>query len=271
MNLRSSRSTSFFGVVLAALLSLHSCQSVPLTGRSQLSLISESEMVSMSLTSYDEFLKENKLSTNKQQNEMISEVGAKVSAAVEKYLKDNGFESYIENFKWEFNLVDSDVPNAWCMPGGKVVFYTGILPYTQDENGIAVVMGHEIAHAVARHGNERMSHAMIVQMGGIALSTAIQEKPEETQALYNMAYGATTQVGVMLPFSRKHEYEADQMGLIFMAIAGYDPRSAVAFWKRMSANGGGTPEWLSTHPVDENRIAALEKLMPEALKYYQGH
>ncbi|RKD88213.1 M48 family metallopeptidase [Mangrovibacterium diazotrophicum] len=257
-------------LLVAAALFLHSCQSVPLTGRSQLSLIPESDMVSMSLTNYDEFLKENKLSTNKQQTEMVKRVGAKMAAAVEKYLRDNGFGSYVENFKWEFNLVDSDVPNAWCMPGGKVVVYTGILPYTQDESGLAVVMGHEIAHAVARHGNERMSHAMLVQMGGVALSTAVQEKPEETKALYNMAYGATTQVGVMLPFSRKHEYEADQMGLIFMAIAGYDPRSAVAFWQRMSANSGGTPEWLSTHPVDQNRIAALEKQMPEALKYYSG-
>jgi len=249
---------------------LQACKSVPLTGRSQLSLIPESEMVSMSLTNYDSFLKENKISTNKGQTELVKRVGVRIAAAVEKYLKDNGFESYISNFNWEFNLVDSDVPNAWCMPGGKVVVYTGILPYTKDENGLAVVMGHEIAHAVARHGNERMSHAMLVQMGGMALSTAIQEKPEETQNLYNMAYGATTQVGVMLPFSRKHEYEADEMGLIFMAIAGYDPRSSVAFWQRMSANSGGTPEWLSTHPVDSNRIEALQKMMPEALKYYQG-
>lgn len=257
-------------LLVLVLTALQACKSVPLTGRSQLSLIPESEMVSMSLTNYDDFLKENKLSTNKQQAEMVKKVGGRIAAAVEKYLKDNGFESYISNFNWEFNLVESDVPNAWCMPGGKVVVYTGILPYTKDENGLAVVMGHEIAHAVARHGNERMSHAMLVQMGSLALSTAIQEKPEETKNLYNMAYGATTQVGVMLPFSRKHEYEADDMGLIFMAIAGYDPRSAVAFWQRMSANSGGTPEWLSTHPVDANRIAALEKMMPEALKYYQG-
>ncbi len=248
---------------------LNSCKSVPLTGRSQLSLIPESEMVSMSLTNYDQFLAENKLSTNKEQTAMIKRVGAKVAAAVEKYLTDNGFASYIENFNWEFNLVDSDVPNAWCMPGGKVVFYTGILPYTQDENGIAVVMGHEIAHAVARHGNERMSHSMLVQFGSVAVATAVQNEPEEMQAIYNQAYGVGSQVGVMLPFSRKHEYEADQMGLIFMAMAGYDPRSAVAFWQRMSANSGGTPEWLSTHPVDENRISALEKQMPEALKYYQ--
>ncbi len=256
---------------LVVVLLLNSCSSVPLTGRQQLSLVSESEMVSMSLTSYDEFLKENKLSTNQQQTAMVKRAGAKIAAAVEKYLKDNGFESYISNFNWEFNLVDSDVPNAWCMPGGKVVVYTGILPYTQDETGLAVVMGHEIAHAVARHGNERMSHAMLVEYGGVALSTALQNKPEETKALYSSAYGIGSQVGVMLPFSRKHEYEADEMGLIFMAIAGYDPREAVDFWKRMSANGGGTPEWLSTHPVDANRVAALEKMMPQALTYYQGN
>jgi len=266
MILTSLRTSVFLSVILI----LSSCKSVPLTGRSQLSLIPESEMVSMSLTNYDDFLKENKLSTNKQQADMVKKVGARMAGAVEKYLRENGFESYLENFKWEFNLVESDVPNAWCMPGGKVVVYTGILSYTQDENGLAVVMGHEIAHAVARHGNERMSHAMLVQMGGVALSTAIQEKPEETQAIYNSAYGIGAQVGVMLPFSRKHEYEADEMGLIFMAIAGYDPRSAVSFWQRMSANSGGTPEWLSTHPVDQNRIAALENEMPEALKYYQG-
>ncbi|WP_163713180.1 M48 family metallopeptidase [Mangrovibacterium lignilyticum] len=270
MKRRMILSSLGFAILLTISLVLHSCKTVPLTGRSQLSLYPESDMVAMSLSNYDEFLKENKLSTNKKQTDLIKNVGARVSAAVEKYLKDNGFESYLGNFNWEFNLVESDVPNAWCMPGGKVVIYTGILPFTQDKNGLAVVMGHEIAHAVARHGNERMSHAMLVQMGGVALATATQEKPEETRAIFNAAYGAGTQVGLMLPFSRKHEYEADEMGLIFMAIAGYDPRSAVAFWKRMSSNGSGNPEWLSTHPVDENRIAALEKLMPKALQYYQG-
>ncbi|MCW0484261.1 M48 family metallopeptidase [Gaoshiqia sediminis] len=257
--------------LVTALLVVQSCTTVPLTGRSQLSLLPESSMVEMSLSSYDQFLSENKLSTNQSQTDMIKRVGKRVAAAVEQYLKDNGFESYIETFKWEFNLVESDVPNAWCMPGGKVVFYSGILPMTQNEAGVAVVMGHEIAHAVARHGNERMSYAMVQQMGGIALSEALKEKPAETQALFSTAYGLGSQYGVMLPFSRKHEYEADQMGLIFMAMAGYDPRSAVAFWKRMSESGkSSTPEFLSTHPVDVNRIAALEKLMPEALKYYQG-
>jgi predicted Zn-dependent protease len=261
-----------FAVLLAAVVFMAgSCGTVPLTGRSQLNLLPESSMVEMSLTSYSDFLKENKLSTNTAQVQQIKRVGAKVSAAVESYLRTNGFESYIQNFKWEFNLVQSDVPNAWCMPGGKVVFYTGILPMTQNDAGVAVVMGHEIAHAVARHGNERMSQSMMLEMGGTALAEALKQKPEKTQALFSTAYGLGTQVGVALPFSRKHELEADEMGLIFMAMAGYDPREAVAFWKRMAAKGGSaTPEFLSTHPVDTRRIAELEKLMPEAMKYYQG-
>jgi predicted Zn-dependent protease len=264
--------TAFIKILLlVAVLVAESCSTVPLTGRSQLNLMPESSMVEMSLTSYDEFLTENKLSTNAVQAEQIKRVGVRVASAVETYLRNNGFSGYIENFKWEFNLVDSDVPNAWCMPGGKVVFYTGILPITQNDAGVAVVMGHEIAHAVARHGNERMSQSMMVEMGGMALSEALKQKPETTQALFSSAYGMGTQVGVMLPFSRKHELEADEMGLIFMAMAGYDPRESVAFWKRMAAQGGAsTPEFLSTHPVDERRIAELEKLMPEALKYYQG-
>lgn len=258
-------------LLLVAVLVAESCSTVPLTGRSQLNLMPESSMVEMSLTSYDDFLKENKLSSNADQTQQIKRVGAKVSGAVETYLRNNGFASYIENFKWEFNLVESDVPNAWCMPGGKVVFYTGILPLTQNDAGVAVVMGHEIAHAVARHGNERMSQSMMLEMGGVALSEALKQKPQQTQALYSSAYGLGTQVGVTLPFSRKHELEADEMGLIFMAMAGYDPRESVAFWKRMSAKGGSdTPAFLSTHPVDARRIAELEKLMPEALKYYKG-
>lgn len=260
-----------FAVLLTAVVFMTaSCGTVPLTGRSQLNLLPESSMVEMSLTSYSDFLKENKLSTNATQVQQIKRVGAKVSAAVESYLRTNGFESYIQNFKWEFNLVQSDVPNAWCMPGGKVVFYTGILPMTQNDAGVAVVMGHEIAHAVARHGNERMSQSMMLEMGGTALAEALKQKPEKTQALFSTAYGLGTQVGVALPFSRKHELEADEMGLIFMAMAGYDPREAVAFWKRMAAKGdSATPEFLSTHPVDTRRIAELEKLMPEAMKYYQ--
>jgi predicted Zn-dependent protease len=263
---------STFLILVALMFFAASCSKVPLTGRNQVNLLPESSMVEMSLTSYDQFLDSNKVSKNQQQTAMVKRVGSNIATAVEKYLKDNGYGSYLQYFKWEFNLVESDVPNAWCMPGGKVVVYSGILPLTQSETGLAVVMGHEVAHAVARHGNERMSHAMMVQMGGVALGEAIKSKPNETQTIFSAAYGIGSQVGVMLPFSRQHEYEADKMGLIFMSIAGYNPKEAVAFWQRMSEKAGGQkpPEFLSTHPVDTKRIAALNEIMPEALKYYQS-
>ena len=265
-----NRYKSLIVLIIAGLaLFLESCSTVPLTGRNQVNLLPESSMVDMSLTSYDQFLDSNKVSTNQKQNAMVKRAGARIASAVEKYLKDNGYESYLQYFNWEFNLIDNDTPNAWCMPGGKVVVYTGILPIAENEAGLAVVMGHEIAHAVARHGNERMSHAMLVQMGGIALGEAIKEKPQETQAIFSTAYGVGSQVGVMLPFSRQHEYEADKMGLIFMAIAGYDPKEAITFWQRMSQSGGQKPpEFLSTHPVDSKRIDALEEILPDAVKYY---
>ncbi|PLX03266.1 MAG: peptidase M48 [Marinilabiliales bacterium] len=248
-----------------------SCATVPLTNRSQLNLLPESQMVAMALTTYDEFLKENKLSTNKHQTQMVKRVGAKISKSVENFLKKNNKASLLEDYNWEFNLIQNDTtPNAWCMPGGKVVIYSGILPITKTEAGLAVVMGHEIAHAVARHGNERMSQGLITQFGGLALQVAIQEKPEETQALFMAAYGLGAQVGVMLPYSRLHETEADKMGLIFMAMAGYDPHEAIAFWQRMSKQGGNKPpEFLSTHPGDETRINNLKDYLPEAMKYYK--
>ncbi|MDR1860540.1 MAG: M48 family metallopeptidase [Bacteroidales bacterium] len=247
------------------------CSTVPLTGRRQLLLMPESEVVSLSLTSYSSFLEENKLSSNTTQADAIKRVGARLSKAVEEYLRLNGLEKEIANFQWEFNLVESDEVNAWCMPGGKVVFYTGILPITQDDTGIAVVMGHEIAHAVAKHGNERMSQSMMAELGGTVLSEVLQTKPAATQALFTTAYGLGTQVGVLLPFSRKHESEADHLGLIFMAMAGYDPHVAVSFWQRMaSASSGSTSELLSTHPSDNRRIADLEKEMDEAMKYYKA-
>jgi len=248
---------------------IQSCSTVPLIGRKQVSLLPESNMVEMSLTSYSQFLKENKLSDNKGQTDVVKRVGARMSVAVEKYLGENGFSDRVADFKWEFNLVENKEPNAWCMPGGKVVFYTGILPLTQNDAGVAVVMGHEIAHAVARHGNERMSQQMLVQFGGVALSEAIKTKPEETQTIFQTAYGLGSQLGIMLPYSRQHEYEGDKLGLIFMAMAGYDPNEAISFWERMAANSTGkTPEFLSTHPVEQNRIEAIRKFLPEALKYY---
>jgi predicted Zn-dependent protease len=246
------------------------CSTVPLTGRKQLSLLPESEMLSMSFSQYKQFLSENKISEDKSKSEMVKDVGKRIAVAVETYFSEHGMKSRIENFEWEFNLVQDDTPNAWCMPGGKVVVYTGILPITKNETGLAVVMGHEIAHAVARHGNERMSQQMAVQGVGTALSVAIDEKPEQTKNIFMAAYGLGSQVAYTLPYSRTHETEADKLGLIFMAMAGYDPQKAVEFWQRMSEQGGQKPpEFLSTHPSDQTRINNLKAFMPEALKYYK--
>lgn len=252
------------------LIYLTGCSTVPITGRKQVNLIPESEMLGMSFSSYDQFLSENKLSSDKEKTELVKRVGTRIAAAVEQFMKDNGLSSRIENFQWEFNLIEDDVPNAWCMPGGKVVVYTGILPLTANEDGLAVVVGHEIAHAVARHGNERMSHQMGVQLGGMALAVALDEKPEETKHLFLTAFGVGSQVGFMLPYSRAHENEADKMGLVFMSMAGYNPNEAVDFWTRMSQTGGQKPpEFLSTHPSDETRIKNLKEYIPEAMKYYK--
>jgi predicted Zn-dependent protease len=262
-------------IFISLLLLVESCATVPLIGRKQLSLVPESTMLELSLTNYSDFLKESKLSTNQEQTATIKRVGAKMSAAVEKYLKENGFADRAADFKWEFNLVQSDEVNAWCMPGGKVVFYTGILPITKNDAGVAVVMGHEIGHAVARHGNERMSQQMAQQFGNQLGSMAVPElfkaNPEKAQAIFQTAFGLGSQYLVMLPYSRTQEYEGDKLGLIFMAIAGYNPNEAVSFWERMAANSGAkVPEFMSTHPIEENRIAAIKAFLPEAMKYYTG-
>ena len=257
--------------VLVITLFFSSCSSVPVTGRKQLNLIPASQMMSMSYQQYDDFLKSNKLSTNAQQTQMVKTVGNKIKTAVEAYFQQQGMSSELEGYSWDFNLVESPEANAWCMPGGKVVFYTGILPITKDETGLAVVMGHEVAHAIAEHGNERMSQGLLTQMGGVALAVALQEQPEQTQQLLMTAYGIGSQVGVMLPFSRLHESEADRLGLIFMAMAGYDPNKAVDFWQRMADMKGGQapPEFLSTHPSDDTRIRQIREWLPEAMKYYK--
>lgn len=258
-------------VLLAFYLTITSCSTVPLTGRSQLNMISDSEMHSMSYTQYDDFIKNNKLSTDKRNTALVKKVGTKIRRAVEKFMAQKGLSDHLRGYKWEFNLVEDDMVNAWCMPGGKVVFYTGILPITQNEAGIAVVMGHEIAHAIAEHGNERMSQQLLTQMGGVALAVAVKDKPKETQALWMSLYGVGSAVGVMLPYSRLHESEADKMGLIFMAMAGYDPNTSVEFWQRMADMKGGAapPEFLSTHPSDQTRINDLKAAMPEAMTYYK--
>jgi len=259
----------FIPIILLAL-TVYYCSTVPITGRSQLSLISASEMNSMSFAQYGDFLKENKLSNDKSAVDMVRRIGGKIQRAVETYFAQNNLSQELEGYEWEFNLVESPDVNAWCMPGGKVVVYTGILPVTKDETGLAVVMGHEIAHAVAQHGAERMSQGLLQQLGGVALSVALQNKPQETQDLFMTAYGVGTTVGVMLPFSRTQESEADRLGLIFMAMAGYNPNYAIDFWTRMAAQSGGKPpEFLSTHPSDETRIADLKKELPEAMSYYK--
>lgn len=261
---------SIYSILFLAIIMI-SCATVPITGRRSLSLIPVSTMNSMSFSQYDEFLKTNELSKDKAKTAMVKRAGLKIQKAVEEYFAEKGLSSQLNSYEWEFNLVDSDQVNAWCMPGGKVVVYTGILDVAQNETGLAVVMGHEIAHALGGHGNERMSQGMITQMGGMALSKALEEKPAETQQLWMTAFGAGAQFGVLLPFSRMHESEADHLGLIFMAKAGYDPREAVSFWERMSAmsNGQAPPEFMSTHPSDATRISNIKELLPEALKYYK--
>jgi predicted Zn-dependent protease len=228
-------------------------------------------MNSMSFKSYGEFLTEHKLSTNAEQTQMVKRVGGRIQKAVEDYSAENGLEDQLAGYEWEFNLVDDPNVNAWAMPGGKVVVYTGLLPIAQGEAGLAVVMGHEIAHAFAKHGAERMSQGLLVQMGSVALSTALEDRPEQTKNLFMQSYGVGTQLGVLLPYSRVHESEADHLGLVFMAMAGYNPEEAPVFWERMAAEkkGAAPPEFLSTHPADETRIQNLKDLLPEAMTYYR--
>jgi predicted Zn-dependent protease len=261
----------FIAAVITSSTVFISCSTVPLTGRSQLNIIPSGELLSMSYQQYDQFLKENQLSTRQEEADMVRRIGSKIQHAVERYMAENNLSDRLEGYDWEFNLVESDQVNAWCMPGGKVVVYTGILPVTQDESGLAVVMGHEIAHAIAEHGNERMSQGMLQQLGGVALTVALKDEPETTRNLFLTAYGVGTTVGIMLPYSRTHESEADHLGLIFMAMAGYDPHAAPEFWKRMAAGkqGGSPPEFLSTHPSDQTRIEDITSWIPEAMKYYK--
>ncbi len=247
-----------------------SCHKNAVTGKRSLSLVPESELMTMSYSQYDQFLKEHPpLPQSDERVVMVKRLGERIQKSVEQYYAQKGASKDLNGFAWEFNVVDENTVNAWCMPGGKVVVYTGILPVTQDENSLAVVMGHEIAHAVARHGNQRMSQGLLINFGGQALSIALSQKPALTQQLFAQAYGVSTGLGA-LKYSRGHETEADKMGLIFAAMGGYDPEAAVGFWQRMSEGGGQKPpELLSTHPSDETRIKDLKAFMPEAKKYYK--
>jgi predicted Zn-dependent protease len=251
---------------------LAGCGEVAITGRKQLNIVPDAMVNSMALQEYTSFLNENKTSGNPVHVDQVKRVGYRLTEAVEHYYREQGRASELSNFSWEFNVIEDDQVNAWCMPGGKVVVYTGLLPVTQNDEGLAVVLGHEIAHAIARHGSERMSQGLMVQLGGMALSEAMKTRPEATQQLFMQAYGLGTQIGLTLPYSRLHEKEADYMGLIFMAMAGYNPQTAVEFWQRMAAakDGASPPELLSTHPADATRIRYIEEMLPEIMqKYYR--
>jgi predicted Zn-dependent protease len=254
------------------LLVFFSCATVPITERRVIHLVSDEEMTALSFQEYTKVIQQSKLSHNPAEVNMVKNVGVRIARATEDLLKEKGMAEDVRNYKWEFNLIDDPkTVNAWCMPGGKVAVYTGILPVTKDETGLAVVMGHEIAHAVAKHGNERMSQGLLTQLGGVALSVALSTQSAATTDLFLSAYGIGTQVGVLLPYSRVHETEADKIGLALMARAGYDPREAVPFWQRMNEKGGSRPpEFLSTHPAPETRIREIEAYLPEAMKYYRG-
>ena len=260
-----------FWPLISILVSLLGCATVPITGRSQLSMIKNSELIPMSFQQYDEVLKTHELSENNTQAALIKKVGIKIQKAVEAYLEKEGQSKVLNDFEWEFNLIEDETVNAWCMPGGKVAFYTGILPVCQGEKGIAVVMGHEIAHAIANHGRERMSQSMITNGLLASLSLATQNNSALTRDILLQSVGAGTQMGI-LKFSRKHESEADRMGLVFMAIAGYNPEVAPGFWERMAemSEGPDAPEWVSTHPSNERRIQDLKKHLPEAMEYYDA-
>ncbi len=264
------RRHAVLALALVLIILVAACATVPVTGRKQLNLVPSGQMLSMSGQEYDQFLSEHPLSQDAGATAMINRVGARIQGAVEKYFRDNGMSDRLDGYQWEFNLVQSDEVNAWCMPGGKVVFYTGILPVCKDDTGVAVVMGHEVAHAVAQHGNERMSQGLLAQFGGMALDQALSSKPEQTRQLAMTAFAVGAQYGALLPYSRLQESEADHLGLIFMAMAGYDPHAAADFWQRMSSQGGGAPpEFMSTHPSDESRIRKIQEELPEALQYYR--
>ncbi len=265
---RTSAHARPIGALLIAAVLLTGCATVPVTGRTSLNLIPDQELVSMSLTSYREFIQQADLSDDPQEVAMVRRVGERMAAATESYMRSIG--QPIDQFEWEFNVVEDDAANAWVMPGGKVVVYAGILPIAQNDAGLATVMGHEIAHVVAEHGNERMSQQLLAQMGGAALSVAMRDAPSLTQNLFMAAYGAGAQVGVLLPYSRLHESEADRIGLTLMAIANYDPRAALDFWQRMAAEGGARPpEFLSTHPAPQSRIDNIRRYLPEAVAIYE--
>lgn len=262
-----------FNLIMALLtagLIMSSCGSVALTGRKQLLLVSDQEVYQAGLTQYNEYIASSQLSSDTKNTAIVKSVGQKLAAATEQYLKANGLESELKNLAWEFNLVKDKQVNAFCMPGGKIVVYEGLLTVAQTEAELAVVIGHEIAHAVAKHSNERMSQQIMAQYGAAILSQALSQKSAAIQQTASTVFGLGAQVGLMLPYSRKHEYEADYMGIVFMELAGYDSTSSIDFWTKMSAGSSGGSDFLSTHPSDTKRIAELQRRIPEAKQIAQS-
>lgn len=245
---------------------VYSCATNPITGKKVLNLVSNSELFPSAFQQYGTFLKENKVISGTADAKKVEVVGMKIKAAAEKYLKYLGQGEYLKDYRWEYKLIDSKEVNAWCMPGGKIVVYSGILPVTKNDAGLATVMGHEVSHALANHGAQRMSASQLQEIVGAGVSVATSGKSQQTQQIWSQAYGIGSQVGVMLPFSRNHETEADKIGLTLMAIAGYNPEESITFWSRMAAQSSGQapPEFMSTHPSDATRIANLQALIPEA-------
>jgi predicted Zn-dependent protease len=256
------KAVSLIGIVLFIV----SCATNPFTGKKTMAFVSNDQLFPASFAQYNQVLSENKVLTGTKDSEMITRVGQRIAVAAERWLNANGYQGYLEDYKWEYKLIESEQVNAWCMPGGKIAFYTGILPIAQNETGVAAIMGHEVAHALANHGQQRMSSGILQQAGGVAVAVASGNETPEKQQMWMQAYGLASTVGGMLPFSRSHETEADKIGFYLMAIAGYNPDEATELWKRMKANSGGQapPEFLSTHPSNDTRIANLLELSPKA-------
>jgi predicted Zn-dependent protease len=255
-------------LLIAFIVILCSCKTNVLTGKRTLNFVPDGTLFPMAFSQYDQFLEENNIVTGTKDAEMITRVGQKIKTAAQRWLNAIGEEQYLENYQWDFKLVNDPTVNAWCMPGGKIVFYTGILPICQGETGVAIVMGHEVAHALANHGAQRMSGSQLQSIvgTGVALGSQAAGVNQSTQDIINQAYGISSQVGGMLPFSRSHETEADKLGLYLAAIAGYNPEEGAKLWERMKANSGGEapPEFMSTHPSNDSRIAKLKQLAPQA-------
>lgn len=258
MKFKKSFAIFILGIIVVA------CSTNPFTGKQTLALVPNSQILPMAFQQYTEFLSENKVVKGTADANMVKNVGQKIASAAERYLTANGYAGYLADYRWEYNLVDSKDVNAWCMPGGKIVVYTGILPITKNEAGLAAVMGHEVAHALANHGQQRMSADQLQQLGAVGVGVATANSKNAN--IFNTAYGLGSSLGVMLPFSRSHETEADHIGLILMAMAGYDPAVSAELWQRMQAqeNGSAPPEFLSTHPSSATRIQNIQAWVPAA-------